>query len=97
MRSINEIENKLKEILPILHQEYHVKEIGYFGSYARNEQSIGSDIDILVNFNISPGWEFFDLHEFLENELQTKVDLVTSDALKIQLRDKILNQVKYIA
>lgn len=94
---IIEVENKLKEIFPILQRDYHVKEIGYFGSYVRNEQTNESDIDILVNFNISPGWEFFDLHEYLENKLGAKVDLVTSNALKRQLKDKILSQVKYIA
>ncbi len=41
-----EIENKLKELKPILSKEYYVNRIGYFGSYSRNEQEKDSDIDI---------------------------------------------------
>lgn len=91
-----EIETKLKELKPILNKKYYVERIGYFGSYSRNEQKKGSDIDILVYFRKPLGWEFFDLQELLENELQLKVDLVSAKALKEQLRKIILNSVKYV-
>ena len=45
-----DIENKLKELKPILFQKYNVDKIGYFGSFSRNEQTKDSDIDILVSF-----------------------------------------------
>ncbi len=96
MHDTIDIENKLKDLKPILHQQYHVDRIGFFGSYARNEQENDSDIDILVSFSKPLGWEFFDLQEFLENQLQLKVDLVSEKALKEQLRPKILNSVKYV-
>jgi predicted nucleotidyltransferase len=96
MKSNIDIENKLKELKPILFKQYFVDEIGYFGSYARNEQRKDSDIDILVSLRKTLGWEFFDLQELLENELQLKVDLVSKKALKEQLRQLILNSVKYI-
>lgn len=38
----------------------------------------------------------FDLHELLEKELEQKVDLVSEKALKRQLRDLILSEVKYV-
>ena len=91
-----DIENKLKELKPILNKEYHVERIGYFGSYSRNEQNKNSDIDILVYFRKPIGWEFFDLQELLEKELGLKVDLVSEKALKEQLKQIILNSVKYI-
>ena len=91
-----EIESRLKELKPILSQEYSVERIGYFGSYSRNEQTIDSDIDILVYFSKPLGWEFFDLQDQLEKELKLKVDLVSEKALKEQLRQIILNSVKYI-
>jgi len=90
------IENKLKELKPFLYQKYFVEKIGYFGSYARSEQNQESDIDILVSFKKPLGWEFFDLQDFLENELKLKVDLVSEKALKEQLRQIILNSVKYV-
>ena len=91
-----EIETKLKELKPILDKKYYVDRIGYFGSYSRNEQKKDSDIDILVYFRKPLGWEFFDLQELLEKELQLKVDLVSEKALKEQLRQIILNSVKYV-
>mgnify|MGYP000403892210 FL=1 len=79
-----EIERKLKALKPILDEKYYVDRIGYFGSYSRNEQKTDSDIDILVYFRKPLGWEFFDLQELLEKELQVKVDLVSEKALKKQ-------------
>jgi len=96
MKSGFEIENKLKELKPVLLRKYFVDKIGYFGSYSRNEENEDSDIDILVSFKKPLGWEFFDLQELLENELKLKVDLVSEKALKKQLRQIILNNVKYV-
>jgi len=96
MKSSFEIENKLRELKPVLHTKYFVDKIGYFGSYSRNEQNEESDIDILVSFVKPLGWEFFDLQELLEKELKLKVDLISEKALKKQLRQIILNSVKYV-
>ena len=96
MKSSLEIEKKLKELKPILINRYFVDRIGYFGSYSRNEQKENSDIDILVSFMKPLGWEFFDLQELLEKELESKVDLVSEKALKEQLKQTILKSVKYI-
>ncbi len=96
MNNQNEIKIKLKSLKPVLSDRFSVKRIGYFGSYSRDEQTEKSDIDILVEFRRPIGWEFFDLQEFLENELKIKVDLVSSLALKEQLREAILKQVKYV-
>jgi len=91
-----DIENKLKELKPLLNQKYFVERIGYFGSYSRNEQTIYSDIDIVVYFRKPMGWEFFDLQELLEKELKLKVDLVSEKALKEQLKQIILNSVIFV-
>ncbi|MCD4820202.1 MAG: nucleotidyltransferase family protein [Candidatus Cloacimonetes bacterium] len=90
------IENKLRKLKPMLFKRYHVDKIGYFGSYSRNEQTEDSDIDILVYFRKPIGWDFFDLQELLEKELKLKVDLVSVKALKKQLKQIILSNVKYI-
>ncbi len=92
----NELENKLKNLKPILSDRYSVERIGYFSSFSRNEQTNKSDLDILVEFRKPIGWNFFDLQEFLEKELTIKIDLVSINALKEQIRDSILKQVRYI-
>ena len=90
-----DIEAILQEYKPILKEQYKVKKIGIFGSFARGEMSENSDIDILVEFYEPIGWEFIDLKEFLEEKLAKKVDLVTNRALKPQLKETILQEVKY--
>ncbi|MGB3849657.1 MAG: nucleotidyltransferase domain-containing protein [Tunicatimonas sp.] len=62
---------------PYLSDKYNVSRIGYFGSFAEDRQTEESDIDILVDFAITPGWEFFTLEKYLENVFNRKVDLET--------------------
>ena len=66
----------LKKAKPYLEQRYHVREISVFGSYARNEQSPESDLDILVDLDEPLGWDIVDLKEDLEGMLGIPVDLV---------------------
>src|SRR5580765_8966814 len=37
-----------------LAERYHVEALGVFGSYVRNEQHDGSDLDLLVTFTQTP-------------------------------------------
>ena len=96
MLTAKDIETKLHELKPYLFDRFHVSRIGYFGSFAEDRQTEDSDIDILVDFAVTPGWEFFALEEYLENVFDRKVDLVTERALKKRLSEQILKQIKYI-
>jgi predicted nucleotidyltransferase len=91
-----DIENKLQAIKPVLADKFHVSSIGYFGSYSTGQQNDQSDLDLLVEFSQPIGWEFFTLECFLEQSLGLRVDLVTRNALKEQIKESILKQVKYI-
>ena len=65
---------------------YGPERIGIFGSYARQEDTNDSDIDILVRFRDTIS--LFDLariHRELSSLLGKKVDLVTETALKNEL------------
>lgn len=87
----------LKEHKPILKKEFNVKEIGVFGSFARNENKKKSDIDILVDFSRPIGlFKFMDLEEYLSKVLSGKIDLVSKRALKGHIGERILKEVVYI-
>ena len=88
--------SKLTELKPTLYKEYAVKEIGLFGSFSDNTFSEDSDIDLLVELEKPIGWKYFSLEIFLESVFNRKVDLVTKNALKKQIRDRILNQVNFV-
>ena len=91
-----EIELKLKQLKPFLADKYHVSRIGYFGSYANNNQLAGSDLDLLVEFSEPIGWKFFTLERFLEQSFGVPIDLVTVNALKERMKEPILKQVNYV-
>lgn len=96
METKSEVMLKLKEIKPLLFEDYSVKTIGIFGSYANETQTSESDIDILVEFEKPIGWKFFTLELYLEQVLGRKVDLVTRSGLKDQIKTQILNQLEYV-
>jgi uncharacterized protein len=92
----NDILTKLKDLKPFLYRNYSVKEIGLFGSFSEDDFSEESDIDILVELEKPIGWKFFSLELYLEQIFKRKIDLVTKNALKDQIKDNILNQVNYV-
>jgi len=92
----SDVENTLRSLKPQLKQRFHVRRLGYFGSFATGQPHAQSDVDVLVEFSQPLGWEFFELEELLENALRRRVDLVTADALKAQLREQILLEVRYV-
>lgn len=86
--SKNKILALVKKNEEILHEKYKVKALYLFGSTARGQATRQSDIDILVEFS-SHGVGFFDfvnLKTFLEKLLKARVDLVTRDAIKQEMR-----------
>ena len=89
--------NLLKKHEQTIRQKFHVKKIGIFGSFARNEENETSDIDILVEFD--PGFKTFDNYMdfkyFIEGIFGRSFDLVTVAALKPQLKENILREVIY--
>jgi len=89
-----EVLQTLKVLKPEIRSRYKVKEIGLFGSFVRGEQGETSDIDLLVDFE---EWaDLFDLvalAQFLEERLQRKVDLVSTRALREELREQVLKEV----
>ena len=72
-------------------ESLNVASLSVFGSVARGDEGATSDVDILVRFSEPVGmFEFLDVKAYLENLLGVSVDLVTEDALKPQLRERIL-------
>lgn len=51
---------------------FGVRRIFIFGSYAREEQTSQSDVDIAVELERPLGWEIVDLHDYLEEILNTR-------------------------
>jgi len=96
MKTKDEILVVLSKELPKLKQQFNVKKIGLFGSYARGEQKAESDLDLLVEFEPIVGFfKFIELEEMLSEKLGVKVELVTPDALKSIIKPNIMRDVVY--
>lgn len=80
-----------------LKKKYGVKRIGFFGSFVRSKQKETSDVDVLVEFEKRAKTfdNYMDLKFFLEDIFSRKVDLVIIDALKPDIKDRILEEIKY--
>ncbi len=79
-------------------QNLGIVSIGLFGSYAREDQSKKSDIDILIEFH--PEKENFDnymtVYDMLENLFaDEKVEIVTKNGLSPHIGPQILKEVIY--
>jgi len=79
-----------------LFQKYPIKELAIFGSYARNEQSPTSDLDLLVEFHCPVGSEFIELGDELEDLLGIKVDLVSKKGIKPRYLEQIKEDLIYV-
>lgn len=95
MLTKDEILSKLRELKPTLKKEFAVKEIGLFGSFSDGSYTSESDIDLLVEFENPIGWKFFSLEIYLEKKFGRKIDLVTKNALKDQIKEPILKDINY--
>lgn len=68
-----------------------VKSLQLFGSVARDEAKVQSDVDFLAEFSKPVGFfELFSIRYFLEDLLGCTVDLGTADSLKEHLRAPVL-------
>jgi hypothetical protein len=96
-KTVEEIRGILEVHKAELHQKYHVKGVGIFGSYLRGEQKETSDVDILVEFEKPIGLiEFVSLKNYLSDLLGVNVDLVMKKALKPRIGRRILGEVLYV-
>lgn len=75
--------------------KYGVEKIGLFGSYAKDQQHAGSDIDLAI---LSNNKDFFvreDLREYLEKNLGVSVDVGYIDSFRSYYREQIDKEIIY--
>lgn len=75
-----------------------VKSLALFGSMARDESSERSDVDLLVEFDRPVGLlKFVRVQRYLTELLESRVDLVTLDALEPKMREEVLAEAIHAA
>jgi predicted nucleotidyltransferase len=75
-----------------------VQSVAVFGSTARGEGSIESDIDVLISFSEKATFDkYMDVKFLLEDLLGKSVDLVTRGALKPRMRARVEREAIYVS
>jgi predicted nucleotidyltransferase len=88
------IQNHVAEL-----RQLGARRVGVFGSFARGEARVDSDVDVYVEFEEDKRTydNFFALHELLEQVFGRRVDLVTDKSLSETKARLILPTVRYAA
>ena len=83
----------------LFRERYHIIRVGLFGSFARGEQNIDSDIDLLVEFEDNTE-DLYDLKlqlkDFFLNELGIEIDICREKYIKPRIKKQILNETVYV-
>ena len=96
MTTLQNIKTKLTELKPILQQKYPVESIAIFGSYARNEQTEESDVDVMIELNGKMGIDFIRMANEIEDYLGIKTDVLTKRSMKPKFFARIENSLIYV-
>ena len=78
---------------------FGIAKIGLFGSFVRNEQNEGSDIDLIVQFEQGKKsyLKFINLSDYLEKLFDEKVDLLTEKSISPFMKPKIKKEAIYVS
>ena len=94
-----EVLNYLSNNKEMFYKQFNIIKIGIFGSYARNEQTENSDIDIIIE--MPRGTEnIFEKKQLLKDMLKTQfhreVDICRERAIKPLFKEMILKDTIYV-
>jgi uncharacterized protein len=99
MKSRKEIIAFINQNKPLLRERFHIVKIGLFGSFAREEQKEGSDLDLIIEFDENTQ-NLFDLKrqikDFFWNSLEVDVDICREKYIKPRFKDSILKETIYV-
>ncbi len=94
-----DILNYLKANKLIYIDKFNISKIGIFGSYARNEQTVKSDIDIIIE--MPKGTEDIfekkqELRKLLKEHFHREIDICRERAIKPLFKEMILKDTIYV-
>ena len=87
--TISEIQNLVKPVAI----RYGVERISLFGSYARGDANLGSDIDLHIDKGAIRGYfKLAGFHREIEEALDMHVDVITTGALDKEFLSRIAKE-----
>lgn len=89
----------LKNNNQFIRSRYHITKLGLIGSFARDENSENSDIDLLIEFE--PGLPNiydlkYELRDYLKSHFKKDIDLCREKYIKPYYKEYILRDIIYV-
>jgi predicted nucleotidyltransferase len=98
MKSSEDILKFISHNRALLRERFHIVRIGIFGSYARGEQHVNSDVDLLVEFEEGTKDLYglkIQLKEFFKTHLGVDTDICREKYIKPRMKVAILKETTY--
>ena len=82
-----------------IRSKYHITKLGLIGSFARDENTDKSDIDLLIEFE--PGLDNiydlkYELRNYLKSHFKTDIDLCREKYIKPYYKKYVLKDIIYV-
>ena len=82
----DDVLDALRTHKPMLKERFGVTDVALFGSFARDEATDASDVDILVNFDSPPDWRrYFGVQFYLEDLFGRPVGLAADGEVRAEI------------
>ncbi|MBW8051146.1 MAG: DUF86 domain-containing protein [Cytophagales bacterium] len=96
MLNSKQVEDTLEKSIAYLRKRYGIERVGYYGSYARGEQTKNSDVDIVIEAirDLSFG-EVLRIQEYFKRKLKVKVGLLEKKDIKKNYKKYIIPYIIY--
>jgi predicted nucleotidyltransferase len=98
VKTRDQILSFLSQNKKLFRDRFHIIRIGLFGSYARGEQNLNSDIDLLVEFEDNTQ-DLYDLKiqlkDFFKKNIGLEVDICREKYIKPRIKNSILKETVY--
>ena len=93
----DDILHLLRQHGPVLAERFGVSCLALYGSFARDQATENSDVDILAQFATRPDWKrYFGAQFYLEDLLGRPVDLATSEELRPEILPYIQRDLTHV-
>lgn len=93
----SEILDFLKEYKEKNSERYYIEQLGVFGSFARDEATSESDIDIVVKMSRSDMFALIGIKQDIEEYFKSKVDIVQlRERMNTLLKSRIYKEAIYV-
>jgi len=100
MLTREQVVESLRLRLAYLAEEFGVRRIGLFGSFAKGLSTDKSDVDLIIEFDSPIGLRFMELGDYLEEVLGRRVDILTPVGLQAirqkTVREDITESIVYV-